>query len=112
MEDKMDLDSFLDQAESMNSLVKKEKNRSSSKHIHYEINEKKDSDLLILLKNLINQSDIYYQDVYDKYGKSVGNNMIQSIKKGQLSWTRFVKWADVAGYDVEINLIKQEDKQD
>lgn len=97
---------LLDKAEALD-LDKKKNNgkRKSSKVLNYVITENDEqSDLLVLTKNMINEAEITYEDVYNVHGKDVGNNMIQSLKKSQLSWKRFCMWAEVCGLKPEILL--------
>lgn len=62
-----------------------------------------DKDLLIIIKNLVNERDLTYNDIYDKFGRQLGWNMIDSARKGQISWERFKKWMEFL--DMEIDLV-------
>ena len=63
-----------------------------------------DGDLLTIIKKLINSNSLSYQDVYSKYGQTLGWNMINSIRKGQISWDRFKKWMDLLEMDINLTV--------
>ena len=71
-----------------------------------------DSDLMSLLKNAINGADIKYQSLYDEYGRTKATNMINGMKKGQLSWDRFKEWLKIAGLQPTIIINKIEDNKE
>lgn len=91
-----ELDSLMDEASSVKGTSDKEpanltvaKNNSP---IHFEITEQ-DDELTIATKNIINESGITLQDIYDKRGQRNGYNMKYSVqKKGQLGWDRVKTW--------------------
>lgn len=77
------------------------KGRSSGGILKFEYTDD-DSDLMILLKDLVNNSEITYSDVYEKFDRRLGWNMIHSVRKGQISWTRFKKWMEILNLEAEI----------
>ena len=68
------------------------------------ITDENDGDLLTIIKKLINTNNLSYQDVYSKYGQTLGWNMINSIRKGQISWDRFKKWMDLLNMDISLTV--------
>lgn len=84
-------------------VVTKKSTSTRVSELKFVINED-DNELLSLVKTLVNQSNLVYSDVYAKYGKNLGWNMINGIKNNQISWDRFIKWMDLLEQDVEIIL--------
>lgn len=74
-----------------------------TKKLYFE-EKNEDGELLVLVKKLINSRDLSYSDVYDKYGKQLGINMINGIRKGQISWDRFKLWLDLLEVDYDLVL--------
>ena len=99
-----DLDKMFDEMEKQDIKAHPTKGRSSGGILRFEYSED-DSDLMTLLKDLVNNSSVTYNDVYEKYDRRLGWNMINSVRNGHMSWDRFKKWAVVLNVDVEI-LIK------
>lgn len=56
------------------------KGRSSGGILKFEYTDD-DSDLMILLKDLVNNAEITYSDVYEKFDRRLGWNMIHSVRK-------------------------------
>lgn len=77
--------------------------KGKTKKLYFPPNED-DGELLVKIKEIINDKDLYYADVYDKYGKQLGINMINGLKKGQISWARFKMWLDLLEYDYDLTL--------
>lgn len=75
--------------------IKKKSNAKEMLRIHFDINEK-DDEFTYALKNLINESGITNQDLYDIKGQRNAYNMIYSfMKKGQLGIDRIKAWGKV-----------------
>jgi hypothetical protein len=68
-----------------------------------------DGDLLTIVKNLVNEADLTYNDLYTKFGRQLGWNMINSARNGQISWERFKKWMEILDMDIDLT-IKPKDK--
>lgn len=69
--------------------------------LKFEMNDE-DKDLLVIIKNLVNERELTYNDLYDKFGRQLGWNMIDSARKGQISWDRFKKWMDFLDMDIDL----------
>lgn len=93
---------------------KDSKNPSSSKKgrkvelktLHFDIDDDKDTELSVFIKQLINKESITNELVYDTFGRAEGWNMIYGLSKGSVSWERVKKWCELMGYKVEITLSK------
>lgn len=92
---------IFDEMEQQEVKVHSTKGRNSGGIIRFEYTDE-DSDLMVLLKDLVNNAEITYNDVYDKFDRRLGWNMIHSIRKGQISWERFKKWTEVLDVEAEI----------
>lgn len=69
--------------------------------LKFETNDN-DKDLLVIIKNLVNERNLTYNDLYEKFGRQLGWNMIDSARKGQISWDRFKKWMDFLDMDIDL----------
>lgn len=78
--------------------------------LKFEIKEK-DNDLLVMIKNLVNERELTYNDLYDKFGRQLGWNMIDGARKGQISWDRFKKWMDFLGMEIDLSITPKVKKQ-
>lgn len=86
-----------------NTVIEKNTKKTSRvSELKFETNED-DSELLAIVKKLVNERDIIYNDLYEKFGRQLGWNMIHSARKGQISWDRFKKWMELL--DMEIDLV-------
>lgn len=74
--------------------------------LSYEIDDN-DPELVRILKGLINDYHPKKSEVYAKFGRSEGYNMIYSLKRNQLSWDRFSKWLEVMNLEVRLDIIEK-----
>lgn len=94
-----DLKELFDEASEVDGNASKEKKTNSSAKsdevIYFEIiNE--DDELTAAAKNLINESNITLQQVYDKKGQRDGYNMKYSVAaRQQLGWKRVIEWCNI-----------------
>lgn len=79
--------------------------------INFEINEE-DNEIAVALKNLINDSEITVQEIYDIKGQRDGYNMIYSIKRRQqLGLDRLLEWCKVLNKKPVINFVDMTDEE-
>ena len=104
--DNFDLDIFTKMESTKIEVSTKSSSRVSE--LKFETCEN-DGELLSIIKSLVNERNLTYNDVYDKYGRQLGWNMINSARKGQISWDRFRKWMELLNMEVDI-LIKKKEK--
>lgn len=106
------IDDVLKEIEStkIDSPLKKKTHSSRSKNFIYFEELDEDSDLMSLLKTTINDAHVKYQALYDEFGRSKATNMLNGIKKGQISWDRFKDWLRVIGKKPTIVIINLEDE--
>ena len=74
------------------------------KVLDFDIDEDKDTELSVFVKQLINKHEITNKLVYDTFGRAEGWNMIYGLSKGSISWDRVKKWCELLGYKIEITL--------
>jgi hypothetical protein len=74
------------------------------KVLRFEIDDEKDTELCIFVKQLINKHELTNKYVYDTFGRAEGWNMIYGLGKGSISWERVKKWCELMGYKIEITL--------
>jgi hypothetical protein len=74
------------------------------KVLHFDIDEERDTELSVFVKQLINKHQITNKQVYDTFGRAEGWNMIYGLSKGSISWDRVKKWCELLGYKIEITL--------
>lgn len=87
-----------------NPVVSDSKGRKTDlKVLYYDINES-DNELSRFVKNLINESEVTNQQVYDYFGRELGYNMIYSLYKKSIAWNRVKNWCDFLGYDIILTL--------
>lgn len=71
---------------------RKAKNES---YLFYPISEE-DSEIIILLKNTINESKLTMQDIYNKLGSSKGYNLHYGLmKRNEIKLSSLQAWADI-----------------
>lgn len=74
------------------------------KVLRFDIDDEKDTELSVFIKQLINSHEITNKQVYDTFGRAEGWNMIYGLMKGSVGWDRVKKWCELLGYKVEITL--------
>lgn len=77
--------------------------------LHFDI-EDTDNELVEIVKNLINESNITNQDVYDNFTRHAGWNMIYGLRKNSISWSRVKQWCNFLGYSIELSVKKIDNK--
>lgn len=83
--------------------IKKNKANSKTKELKFEITGE-ENELLLLIKKIVNERDYEYNDMYEKFGRQLGWNMIDSARKGQISWERFKKWMDFLEMEIDLSV--------
>ncbi|QXN70085.1 hypothetical protein INTERNEXUS_44 [Bacillus phage vB_BspM_Internexus] len=104
---------FLDKISQISNTKETEKKKPSRKGrkvevevLEFEIDEEKDTELAVFVKQIVNKAQITNQDVYNALGRVEGWNLINGLRKGSVSWGRVKKWCEIIGYRVEITLSK------
>jgi hypothetical protein len=108
--DLLDKISSISKVESNSATPSRKGRKVNVQVLRFDIDEDKDTELSVFIKELINKESITNLQVYEMFGRSEGWNMIYGLQKGSISWERVKKWCELMGYKVGITL--SEDKKE
>jgi hypothetical protein len=80
----------------------------SNKPLRFEI-FKDDSKVVKHLKEIINDNNVFHEDVYEKIGnKSSGYNLIYGLRtRTAISFENVERWADILNMDIDVQLVSK-----